>query len=51
MDSTKDRNNHYIYLLTEKELLEKRMVNITEGRNKEQGIFFVQKHAKIILNK
>lgn len=51
MDSTKEHNNHYIYLLTEKELLEERMINITEGRNKEKGIFFVQKHATNILNK
>ena len=36
MDSTKDHNNHYIYLLTEKELVEEGMFNITEGRNKEK---------------
>lgn len=51
MDSTKDHNNHYIYLLTEKELVEKARLNMTEGRNKEKGIFFMQKYAKIILSK
>lgn len=51
MDSTKDHNNHYIYLLTETELLEERMLNMTEGRNKEKGIFFMQKYTKIILSK